>query len=111
MAGIGGKVLGAIGLSPATYGPLSGQGDLILRGRMLADRLATGLVQGQGQVGAAMSQLLNVPTADVSAAVATQRGGGGGGPVIHIENANFSDNLDLEAFMRKAAWVAQTSKL
>jgi hypothetical protein len=33
------------------------------------------------------------------------------GPAVHIENANFSDNLDVEGFMKQAAWVAKTSSL
>jgi hypothetical protein len=32
-------------------------------------------------------------------------------PAVHIENANFSTELDVEAFMKRAAWVAQTAAL
>jgi len=32
--------------------------------------------------------------------------GGKLGPVVHIENAHFHDELDVEAFMKRAAWVA-----
>jgi hypothetical protein len=31
-----------------------------------------------------------------------------GGPSVVIENANFSQELDVDLFMRRAAWVAQT---
>jgi len=30
------------------------------------------------------------------------------GPAVHIEHAHFSSDVDVEAFMRKAAWVVQT---
>jgi hypothetical protein len=33
------------------------------------------------------------------------------GPAVHIQNANFSTELDVDAFMRRAAWVMQTAKL
>jgi hypothetical protein len=33
---------------------------------------------------------------------------GGLGPVVHIENATFSDQVDVDLFMRRVAWAAQT---
>jgi hypothetical protein len=33
------------------------------------------------------------------------------GPAVVIQNANFSTELDVDAFMRRAAWVMQTAKL
>jgi hypothetical protein len=33
------------------------------------------------------------------------------GPAVHIENATFSSGVDVETFMRKAAWVVQTQKV
>jgi len=33
------------------------------------------------------------------------------GPVVVVEHAHFSDQLDVEAFMRKAAWVIQTQRI
>jgi hypothetical protein len=33
------------------------------------------------------------------------------GPAVQIENANFASEVDVESFMRRAAWVAQTAKL
>jgi hypothetical protein len=33
------------------------------------------------------------------------------GPAVLIQSANFGNGLDVEAFMRKAAWVAQTQGL
>jgi len=37
--------------------------------------------------------------------------GRGVGPAVHIENVNVSTELDVELFMRRAAWVAQTSRI
>ena len=33
------------------------------------------------------------------------------GPAVAIENANFSSEVDVELFMRKAAWVVQTQRI
>jgi hypothetical protein len=33
------------------------------------------------------------------------------GPAVQIDHASFSTELDVETFMRRAAWVAQTAKL
>jgi hypothetical protein len=33
------------------------------------------------------------------------------GPAVHIEHATFSSELDVDLFMRRAAWVMQTAKL
>jgi phage-related protein len=33
------------------------------------------------------------------------------GPAVNIENLTLSDGLDVETFMRKAAWVAQTERV
>ena len=34
-----------------------------------------------------------------------------GGPAVHIDNVNVSTELDVDLFMRRAAWVAQTARL
>ena len=36
---------------------------------------------------------------------------GRAGEAVHIENAHFHEEADLEAFMRKAAWYIQTSRI
>ena len=36
---------------------------------------------------------------------------GGRGPSVVVQHAHFNDNLDVEQFMRQAAWVAQTQGL
>ena len=36
---------------------------------------------------------------------------GRAGPAVAIENANFSSEVDVELFMRKAAWVVQTARI
>jgi hypothetical protein len=37
--------------------------------------------------------------------------GGRTGPAVVIQNAHFATELDVEAFMRRAAWVAQTARI
>ena len=34
-----------------------------------------------------------------------------GGPLVHIENASFSDAVDVDVFMSRVAWTARTRKL
>jgi hypothetical protein len=112
MGSVASKVLGFIGLSPAKEGPLSGQGDFILRGKMLADRLAMGLAQGQADVSAAMNVLLSgaggtgAPVAGGGLAF----GGARNAPAVVIHNAHFSSEVDVEAFMKKAGWVVATQQ-
>jgi TP901 family phage tail tape measure protein len=36
---------------------------------------------------------------------------GSSGPAVVVQNAHFADTLDIEAFMKKAAWVASAQKL
>jgi hypothetical protein len=33
------------------------------------------------------------------------------GPSVWVEHAHFSTELDLEAFMRRAAWSVQTERI
>jgi len=38
-------------------------------------------------------------------------GQGTGGPAVVITNAHFGSEVDVDAFMRRAAWVARTKAL
>ena len=38
-------------------------------------------------------------------------GAGLGGPAVHIDNVNVSSEMDVDLFMRRAAWAARTSGL
>jgi hypothetical protein len=42
---------------------------------------------------------------------APKGGGRAGGPAVVINNAHFSTELDVEAFMRRAAWTLQTQRV
>jgi len=92
--------------SPAKEGPLSGKGDPYLAGQTIMQRLASGITVQAGAARGALSNALNLPMG-----VGGLTAGGGGGPVVVIENAHFSDPVDVEAFMKKAAWMAKTQGL
>jgi hypothetical protein len=45
------------------------------------------------------------------AVVPLGRGGGVGGPAVVIQQANFATELDVESFLRRAAWTVQTQRM
>jgi hypothetical protein len=45
------------------------------------------------------------------AVVPLNRGGGVGGPAVVIQQANFATELDVESFLRRAAWTVQTRQI
>jgi hypothetical protein len=63
--------------------------------------------------------IVNVPTlaligeAGPEAVVPLNKANGFGrsGPAVVVQNAHFNTELDIEAFMRRAAWVAQTQRI
>ena len=110
--------LGFLPSSPAERGPLSGQGwaDVARSGAALSKQFASGITQGTPSVNAAMNVLLG-PTGATGAVNTVPGVGGGagtsyrGGPAVVIQNASFSDQLDVESFLRQAAWVVQTRRI
>jgi phage-related protein len=92
--------------SPPKEGPLSGRGDPIYWGHNIIERIAEGMAGSSGALRSAMSGALGgLETAGAGATSAFMRGG----PAVHIDHAHFHDGLDLEAFMKRAAWLAQTA--
>jgi phage-related minor tail protein len=91
--------------SPAKVGPLSGSGDPYLAGQEIVRRIALGVKTQQALLSRTMSGALGLPMTGGAAL------GGGGAPVVVVENAYFADTLDVEAFMKKAAWIAKTQGL
>lgn len=74
-----------------------------------------GFIQGVGQMASAASSavtdalsapIANVPASSSAAGVAASAGRSG--PAVVLQNATFSTGMDVELFMRKAAWVART---
>jgi phage-related protein len=59
-----------------------------------------GLITGTGLIYAHAGEAIT-PAKDV----------GPRGPAVVVQNATFSTELDVDAFMRKAAWVARTQKI
>lgn len=83
-----------------------------------ADTIA-GFIQGVGKMaGQASSAVTGALGAPVAALPSGGAAAGGlapaaayGGPAVVVQSANFATELDVEAFMRKAAWVVQTQRV
>ena len=57
----------------------------------------------------AVTGALSMPgTPDLTAGVGFAGAGHGGGGNVVLENAYFATDLDVEGFMRQAAWAIQT---
>jgi phage-related protein len=111
-----GDVVGSVGKllphSPAKEGPLSGRGwtDLARSGTAIVNQFASGIAAGAPSVTAAM---VGATTLDFGAMSGTMGSSGAfgaaaAGPAVVIENATFTDEADIETFLRKAAWIVQT---
>jgi TP901 family phage tail tape measure protein len=115
VAGAVGHALGGIGglipHSPAKYGPLSGAGDPLLGGQKIVERLAQGVTSRQSRIASAMSGVLAPIGGAPGLSPAMTSGGGIGGPAVVVQNAQFSSELEIETFMRQAAFIAQTKGL
>lgn len=115
MSGVGGFITSHLPHSPAKRGPLSGAGDPLKSGLALTNRLAAGINSGAPTVSMAMTDLLAVPMSVPSLTGGTTAAGAGaasyGGPSVVIQEAHFHDQLDVEAFMKKASWVVQTQRI
>lgn len=73
--------------------------------------IAQGIEQGGGAVGAAMRGIIPIG-ADIGPFGASGAATGArAGPAVNVENLTLSDNLDVEAFMKQAAWVVQTQRI
>lgn len=49
--------------------------------------------------------------ASAAPAVSNPAGAAAGGPAVHIENAHFGDQLDVDAFMSRVAWTVKAKGL
>jgi TP901 family phage tail tape measure protein len=110
---------GLVPHSPAKEGPLAGSGDPLYWGPAIIKRMAAGLDSSKGiltnafanvltpsSTGPAASALLGLPGAP-----AAVNFGGSSGPSVVIQNATFNDPMDVETFLRQAAWVVQTRRI
>ena len=95
------KFAGALGLgSPSRI--FRGFGQDTMQGFVL------GLQDMEKQVSSAMGVALpSVGDTTFAGALAAARSGS----AVNVENAYFSDKVDVEGFMRQAAWVAQTQRI
>ena len=115
MGDVASKIKSFLPFSPAKEGPLSGAGDPMYAGISIANKVATGLSAGTPTVNAAMNDMLTLPSSNAPVNAVPGFGGAGagtyGGPAVVIQNATFTDEADIETFMRKAAWVVQTQRI
>jgi tape measure domain-containing protein len=109
------KIKGFLPFSPAKEGPLHDHPPEE-SGKAIGGLIAEGLTSSTPAVDAAMTNLLTTPSPSafgslpvgavpMGAAAATTAGSG---PAVVVENANFATELDIEHFLRQAAWAAQT---
>jgi phage-related protein len=88
-------------------------------GVAISQGMANGINAGSGLVDAAMTAMVPGagPTAVgyATAGSGTAAGGPGmagtAGPAVVINNAHFATELDVDAFMRRAAWAVQTQRV
>ena len=69
-----------------------------------------GINQTAGQVQPAVANAIPT-TVNVGATGGGGASTGAGGPAVVIQNATFTDEADIETFMKKAAWVVQTQRI
>ena len=108
VSGIAGKIASLKGPPEKDYKLLIPAGTQIMRG--LNDSLAAGM--------AAVQRTLGDVTASINLNSTGWIGGyppaaavGRTGPAINIENANFREEVDIDSFMRRAAWNIKTESL
>lgn len=82
----------------------------------LGRQTMAGYVQGVDAMASAVnnSVVSALNTSPVSAATASNTAspaGGGSGPAVVVQNAHFNSDVDVDAFMQRAAWVARTRQL
>ena len=69
-----------------------------------------GYIEGVSAMGPAATRALNLALPDTPTMTGgTTAAGARGGAAVVIQEAHFHDELDVESFMRRAAWVAETS--
>lgn len=113
VGGIAGKIASLKGPRDVDYRLLQPAGQTIMAG------LSAGLQAGfAGTVSTTLRNITaaiggaNVPGLSTSSGATSPGatiGGGRTGAAVVIEHATFATELDVEAFMKRAAWVAQTS--
>jgi phage-related protein len=115
VGGIAGKIASLKGPLPKDVTLLVPHGQAIMAG------LNTGLLRGwpgvestlrsiTGAIGGATVPGLSVSSGSTSAG-STIAGPGRSAPAVHIETAVFTSEVDVEAFMKRAAWVAKTARV
>jgi TP901 family phage tail tape measure protein len=72
-----------------------------------------GYINGINQMSPHVDAALTSAVPDIGTATGgtTAAGAGAASPAVHIQDAHFYSELDVEAFMKKAAWVVQTKRI
>ena len=109
IGGVISKGLSLIPHSPAKEGPLSGSGwtDLYQGGQAVINQFAAGMTAGTPSLNAALTPVLSPGITPALSSGASAYGG----PSVVIQQATFTDAMDVESFMRQAAWVVQTQRI
>jgi hypothetical protein len=81
---------------------------LVPQGHAIMQGLHEGLKAGIADVNALVSGVAPSISANVSPAMAPAAASG---PAVLVEHAHFSSEVDVDAFMRRAAWAARTAAL
>jgi phage-related protein len=108
LTGVLDKVSGIAGKIASLKGPLDVDRRLLVpHGAAIMQGLHEGLSAGLADVNALVSSVAPRISANVAPAAAAGRSG----PAVLVENAHFASDVDVDAFMRRAAWAARTSRL
>jgi phage-related protein len=107
VSGIAGKIASLKGPPSKDYGLLVPAGSAIMRG--LNDAIRNGMPNLASTLGDVTSTI-NLTSTGSSAATTTAPAQPAG-PSVVIENATFAETMDVDSFMKRAAWHVQTSTL
>lgn len=74
--------------------------------------IAKGIEDAGHYVNAALRSVIPVPS-DLGSWPGLGAGAGAGriGPLVNVEQANFAEKLDIDLFMKQAAWTLQTQRI
>jgi TP901 family phage tail tape measure protein len=68
-----------------------------------------GYINGMESLASATTNTLNHVLPDFGGGSPMAAGSGAGGPAVVIQTANFNSDVDIDHFMKRVAWVAQTA--
>jgi phage-related protein len=109
VSGIAGKIASLKGPPSKDYGLLVPAGTAIMAG--LTDAIRNGMGNLTSTLGDVTSSVNLTSTGGLTPAVVPAAAATPSGPLITIENANFAQDVDIDTFMKRAAWAIQTTRV